>query len=266
MAELGEEQSGWEEAKAIRDLQSTCKDPTGQKGALRKTFVPKRRITIPGHLDPQLGTYRCDAPIPPCAPEEGLPSVEGELPVSKWIVRSPSVAVFEAKELLEELKFEELGFCAGHIGKKGWWCGSGHTTLTCWWWVVGLWKGHFGKTSRKKLVSFLGVRTTYEGGIFQDDMSEYVEKIELTNVEAPKGQPLAGPQLTTFRKLTMQPGWPAHLAMPEYLFHTSRLAQTVSTATGADLEDANKILEQMKQSAAKGEAIVRIFPVKGGPF
>ena len=81
----------------------------------------------------------------------------------------------------------------------------------------------------EKPVTFLGVKTKYVGGVFYDDMSDYVANLQEAEVDASakKDAVLQGASLSAYRRLIMQLRWPAHLVMPEFLYVTSAMARPV---------------------------------------
>ena len=111
--------------------------------------------------------------------------------------------------------------------------------------------------------TFLGVKTTYKDHTFEDDMTEYINKVEYAPEETEQTKALEGKQLSAFRRLIVQLRWPAHHVLPEYLFRVSELAQRVGEANGGDLKYANKVLKSMKETASEGKAKTRIPPMKG---
>ena len=50
----------------------------------------------------------------------------------------------------------------------------------------------------EKPVTFLDVKTSYVNGVFYDDMSEYVQKIDSAEVKGPLDGKLEGPELSAF--------------------------------------------------------------------
>ena len=111
--------------------------------------------------------------------------------------------------------------------------------------------------------TFLQFKTTYKDHTFEDDMTEYINKVEYAPEETEQTKALEGKQLSAFRRLIMQLRWPAHHVLPEYLFRVSDLAQRVGEANGGDLKYANKVLKSMKETASEGKAKTRIPPMKG---
>lgn len=115
-------------------------------------------------------------------------------------------------------------------------------------------------------VTFLGVKTYARNGCFVDDMSEYVAKIQPADNTTASEVDLEGAQLSSFRRLIMQLGWPAHLLMPEFIYKVSSLAQTVARAKGRDLEATNVLLASTKKAALHGKATNVLHPVDENPM
>lgn len=114
-------------------------------------------------------------------------------------------------------------------------------------------------------LDFLGCQVSLKNGCIVDSMNEYVKRIDAMKAE--KGNaPLSDSQRTAFRRLIMQLRWPAQHVLPECLFQVSSLAQKVTTATQADVREANKLLEDYKVMAQKGLMELRYFPLTGAPF
>ena len=222
------------------------------------------------------------------APPEGLPSVRDEPAIKPYellllcksaygLSEAPRLWYLRAKELLEELNFIELELCrATFVLKEGQQViailclhvddGFLTTAATR---MKDLQRQISSKFNIKewqnldeKDVTFLGVKTRRIGKTFVDDMGEYVSKIQPAEVSTKPEEDLQGSQLTAYRRLIMQLRWPAHLVMPEFLYKTSTLAQTVSRAKGKDLVQANQVLSQMQEAAKTGGAINVLYPVE----
>ena len=120
----------------------------------------------------------------------------------------------------------------------------------------------------EKAVTFLGVKTKHVGGIFYDDMADYVANLQEAAIDGSmkKDEPLEGASLSAYRRLIMQLRWPAHLVMPEFLYVTSAMAQKVTSACVADLVEGNKVMKNMKEAAKSGGAQVTIRPLCGKPM
>ena len=227
------------------------------------------------------------------APPEGLPACPeyGQTAVKPFelmrvcksaygLSEAPRLWYLRARELLVGIGFEELEMAkASFIMKKG----SEVIAMLCLHVDDGLLvikpseakrvkeqiNSSFNIKERQEInekgVTFLGVKTYVKDGIYYDDMTEYVDMIEYAKVETGVEEKLQGSQLPAFRRLIMQMRRPSHYVMPEFLYRTSELAQRVSIATGGDLKYANKLLESMKLAAKKGEALTKIYPLKGDP-
>ena len=225
-------------------------------------------------------------------PPDGLPAVEDEPAVEPFALlqlcksayglsEAPRLWYLRARELLLEVGFEELSMARASFVMK---VGDNVVAILCLHVDDGLlvaepstMQNLKDRISSKftikewqdlgeKPVTFLGVSTTYKNYHFYDDMTEYIEKVEPAKIEVASDALLHGAQLSAFRRLIMQLRWPAHLVMPEFLYRTSYLAQAVSGAKGSDLAYANKMLGEMKEAAKRGEALVKIQPLKGKPM
>ena len=64
----------------------------------------------------------------------------------------------------------------------------------------------------------------------------------------------------------MQMRWPAQHVLPEFMFVVSELAQVATRATGSDWKKACKVLKEMKECAARGEAKITYHPLVGEPM
>ena len=222
----------------------------------------------------------------PACPELGMESVSpGELlrvcKSAYGLSEAPRLWYMRAKELLEEIGFSELSMARATfvLKQKG-----SVVAILCLHVDDGLLVAspetmqflqkeisqRFSIKEWQKMsedpVTFLGVKTTYQGGIFSDDMTDYVNKIEFANVNTPDDALLHGSQLSGFRRLVMQLRWPAHFVMPEFLYKTSDLAQRVSGACGRDLRDANLVLKHMKEAASTGKARIELTGLQGKPI
>eukprot|EP00434_Breviolum_minutum_P025436 symbB.v1.2.022474.t1/scaffold1996.1/size93170/9 len=253
------------------------------KGALDGILRAKSRMVIPGHLDPHLGEYKSDAPttawvavqMAKCiATNRGWMASSFDVSTALWYLR--------ATELLVEVGFKEIPMCrATYIWKKK--DSSDVAAILCLHVDDGLLVAakdtmdYLKKSINERFsikewqdlgekpVTFLGVKTKYVGGVFYDDMSDYVANLQEAEVDASaeKDAVLQGASLSAYRRLIMQLRWPAHLVMPEFLYVTSAMAQKGTSACVADLVEGNKVLKTMKEAAKSGGAQITIRPLHG---
>ena len=223
--------------------------------------------------------------LPPC-PELGVEAVSpGELlrvcKSAYGLSEAPRLWYMRAKELLEEIGFLELTMARATFVLKQ---NDQVVAILCLHVDDGLLVAspetmkllqkeisqRFSIKEWQKMgeepVTFLGVKTTYKGGIFIDDMTDYVSKIEFADVNTAEDSLLQDSQLSSFRRLVMQLRWPAHFVMPEFLYKTSDLAQRVSGALGRDLRHANLVLKHMKEAAVTGNARIELAGFQGKPI
>ena len=82
-------------------------------------------------------------------------------------------------------------------------------------------------------VTYLGLEMTLKDGIFTDDMSDYVKKIQSAEISGRLEQRLDEKGTTSFRKIIMQMRWPAQHVLPEFMSAISLMTQKTTRATYA---------------------------------
>ena len=115
----------------------------------------------------------------------------------------------------------------------------------------------------EKPVRYLGMDVTMGTDGIQDNMVDYIRKIEYSKLTGPDEKMLESANFKEYRRLVMQMRWPAAHVMPDFLYRISALAQKFKGPSYADVKKANKTLKDMKALAESGGAILK-YPNIGG--